>query len=241
MYRILLILFLFLILSEAKAQHSNTHANMLWFNYNNTVVINNKWSIVNDAQLRTRNWAERWSQFALRSGAVYKLNNKFALTAGFTWFGNVKYFNDRPVVANEWRPWEEVSLQLKQKKIVFFQRLRLEQRFLQKVAAGKKLPDYDFRLRLRYRFEFALPQYKNKFELRLGNEIMGNINHIGDTQFFDQNRTFLILNIKISPQLVFQFQYIKLFQWQPSVNTLDNQDVFRFGIQQQLYLHKPKK
>ena len=53
--------------NTVNAQHTATHANMLWFNYNNTVFINDKWSIASDAQLRTRDWAGRWSQFAVRT------------------------------------------------------------------------------------------------------------------------------------------------------------------------------
>lgn len=232
---------LFFINGLVMGQHIHTHTNLLWFNYNNTININEKWNVVNDVQLRSRDWVSRWSQFAIRSGVVYKVNKKIAVAAGFTWFGNVRYYNNNPLIANEWRPWEEVSLQLNQRKIIYFQRLRLEQRFLQQTAMGKKLSEYDMRLRLRYRFEVGLPKYRNKLELRLGNEVMTNINHISDNQFFDQNRTFLVLNMNIASQTIFQFQYLKIFQWQPSANTLDNQDVIRFGIQQQLYFHKKIK
>ena len=241
MFKISIAFFLIFISLTLNAQKKITHTNLLWFNYNNTIFINKKWSIVNDAQLRTRDWASRWSQFAVRSGAVYKLNEKSALTAGFTWFGNVRYFNDAPVVANEWRPWQEASFQIPVRKVSFIQRMRLEQRFLQMVVNGKKLSEYEFRLRLRYRFEFGYPFHKGKFNIHAGNEVMVNINYLSDNRCFDQDRIFLLLNTKISPSTIFQFQYIKIFQWQAANNILDDQNVFRFSIHQQFHLKQPHK
>lgn len=233
MHKRLAIAFLF-ISPALKAQYSTMHTQMLWFNYNNTVNINTKWSIVNDVQLRTREWVSHWSQFAIRSGVSYKFNNRFAATAGFTWFGNVRYFDEEPVVANEWRPWEEISYQVMGRKSIFIQRLRLEQRFLQQVVNGKKTKDYEKRQRLRYRFEFGIPLRNKKFEIHFGDEVMGSLNYISDNRFFDQNRIFAFVNFKLSDHTFFQYQFIKIHQWQPSRNTMESQDVFRFSIHQQI-------
>ena len=226
--------------NTVNAQHTATHANMLWFNYNNTVFINDKWSIASDAQLRTRDWTGRWSQFALRTGVAYKINKKFTATAGFAWFGNVRYFNGKPIVPNEWRPWQEVAYQLKGKKINFTQRLRTEQRFQQQVVNEKKTQDYQERFRLRYRFEFGFPVNKEKITASIGNEVMVNPGHISDSVFFDQNRSFFFMNFKLTPATIFQFQFIKLFQWQAANRILDDQNVFRFSIHQQFHLRKKK-
>jgi Protein of unknown function (DUF2490) len=226
--------FFFFISTALAAQQTNVHVNLFWFNYNNTIKIDKTWTIASDAQVRTRDWISQWSQFAIRSAAVYKLDKRFALSVGFTWFGNVRYFNKDAVVANEWRPWQEIACQLGTDKNIFLQRLRLEQRFLQKIVEGKKINEFEKRQRLRYRFEFGFPLPNKKMEIHFGNEVMVNLNYLSGNRFFDQNRTFIFFNFRLSPSIFLQYQYIKLFQWQGAGKVLENQDVFRFSLHQQI-------
>ena len=60
----------------SKAQHKTEHTNMLWAGYYNTVRFNKNWSLVSDAQLRTRDWTEKWSQLLVRSGLSYTFNDR---------------------------------------------------------------------------------------------------------------------------------------------------------------------
>jgi Protein of unknown function (DUF2490) len=241
MYKIALMFLFFSISFFAAGQNTVKHTNLIWLNYNNTIQLDDKWSIASDVQLRTKDWVSHWSQFALRTGAVYKLDTKFSLAAGFAWFGNVGYFNDDPVVANEWRPWEEMGFQTGVGKNIFVQRVRLEQRFLQIVVLGKKTSEYEKRQRFRYRLEFGFPLSSKKMEIHLGNEVMVNLNYISGNRFFDQNRTFAFINYKLSPAVLFQFQYIKIFQWQGLTKIMDEQNVFRCSIHQQINAGKPAK
>ncbi len=228
----------FVVWINVHAQHQVLHTQLLWYNYNNIVHFNNKWALVNDVQVRTRDWGQRWSQFALRSGLMHRLNKSVSVTGGFTWFGNVRYFNEEALVLNEWRPWEEIAFQKNAGKNIFLQRLRLEQRFLQTAVNGKRTNEYEKRQRLRYRFEFAFPFAQKKFELHAGNEVMVNLNYISGNRFFDQNRSFAFINCQLSESVFFQFQYLKIFLWQPANNILENQDVFRFSIHQQIFLRR---
>ncbi len=241
MYKIAITLLFFIISFFATGQTTVKHTNLIWSNYSNNIRLDDKWSIVSDVQIRTKDWLSHWSQFALRSGAVYKLAAKISLAAGFTWFGNVGYFNNEPVVANEWRPWEDITFQTGIGKNIFLQRVRVEQRFLQIVVLGKKTSEYEKRQRFRYRFEFGFPLSNKKMEIHLGNEVMVNLNYISDDRFFDQNRTFAFINYKLSPTTLFQFQYLKIFQWQGAIHLMDNQNVFRFGIHQQINTGKMAK
>ena len=237
--RTLFVACIFCVPLVATAQHTTTHANMLWFNYNNNISFNNKWSLANDVQLRTRNWAERWSQFAVRTGVAYKLNNKLSVTTGIAWFSTVRYFNGSPVLPNEWRPWQEIAYKIPGKKFDFSQRIRTEQRFLQRIVSGKKIDDYVYRFRLRYRFEFSFPLKKEKINASIGNEVMINPGHFSDSLLFDQNRTFFLTDFILSKSTTFQFQFVKLFQWQAADRILDDQNVFRFSIHQRFALqHK---
>jgi hypothetical protein len=214
-------------------QHTVTHGNVIWANYNNSIHIDSNWSIVNDAQIRTKDEIDKWSLFALRTGVVYRINKSVAVTAGLAWFGTMNYFYENTVLANEWRPWQELSFQRNIKSVKFIQRLRLEQRFLQKISNGKKMDDFETRHRLRYRFEFGYPVWNKKVVLFAGNEVMGNLNYIKDNRFFDQNRSFLSVNYSLSHSTVFQFQYIRLVQWRSAIKVLENNNVFRCSIHQQ--------
>ncbi len=227
-------------MQHVNAQHTAIHSKLLWFNYNNAVPLSRHWSILNDVQIRSRGWATHWAQFAVRTEGLYRFNQKIAVGAGFTWFGTARYVNDEMVLPNEWRPFEDALFELHGKKWGLLQRFRLEQRFLQKTSGTTKLSDYEHRERLRYRFEAILPHFSTLLELRIGNEVMVNVNYIEDNRFYDQNRTFIIVNYPLSHTTQFQFQYLKIFQWQAASKIMDNQDVLRFGIQQQFHLHQHK-
>ena len=230
-----LLLFFFI---TAEGQHKNAHTTMFWVNYNNTVSLDKKWSWSNDFQLRTREWLQHWWQFAVRTGLQRTLDKHWNASAGLAWFDNVRYYNEEPVFANEWRPWVDISFQLQPKKVIIAQRLRFEERFLQKVVANKKLSDYETRERLRYRLEFTFPKIGKHIEIHAGDEIMVNLNHVNDSLFFDQNRIMLLANFKFAASSYFQFQYIKNFQLLARNYTLEDQDIFRFSFHQQLHWRK---
>lgn len=234
MYKVKLFIVTFFIVNTIAAQHSTTHTNLLWFNYNNSIILNPQWSIANDVQLRTRDWANEWSQFALRTAVNRKLNKQFTVSAGFAWFGTVRNINGENLIANEWRPWEEISFQSTLGKNSLLQRLRLEQRFLQKIINGRKVNEVELRDRLRYRIEAGFPLFKKQqLAIHFGNEVMINVDHLADNLLFDQNRLFAIVNVKLSGNTIFQFQYLKIFQWQAANKIMDHQNVLRFSIHQQ--------
>ncbi len=222
------------------AQPKHAHTNMLWVNYNNSFVLKNNWSLSNDIQLRSREWTQHWWQLALRTGVQKNLTKKWAVSGGLAWFYNVRYYNDEAIFAIEWRPWVDLSYQLNPKKIGILQRLRFEERFLQKVVANKKTSDYETRERLRYRLEFTLGKIGRRVEIHAGDEVMVNLNHVNDSLFFDQNRIILLANFKVSESSFLQFQYIKNYQLLARNYTLEDQDIFRFSYHQKFRRSKLK-
>lgn len=220
------------------AQHTTQHINILWAGYNNTLRFNKKWSLVTDAQVRTTDWANKWLLYAFRSGLSYNFNDNFAVSSGLTLFRTAQYAGKDFFFKNEWRPWEEVSYNLKLNKTNFFQRLRTEQRFLQLTLNNKKTNSYQYIFRLRYKFEWQFPLQENNVRLLVGNEIMVNPGYISNTLFFDQNRTSAGINFKLNSNTNLQCQYIKIFQWHSSTSVLEDQNVFRVNIIQQFNFRK---
>lgn len=217
-----------------RAQHTVKHYNILWASYNNTFHLNHKWSLVNDVQVRTINWADKWLLYAARSGVSYNVNENFAITTGVTLFRNAQYAGNSLFFKNEWRSWEEVSYNWKlRNKVNLFQRLRAEQRFLQITVNNQKTQNYMYILRLRYRFEWTLPLRIKNINLLSGNEVFINPGYLNNTLFFDQNRTFAGVNYKTSSNSSLQGQYIKIFQWRSNTSVLENQNVIRVSYIQQ--------
>jgi len=222
----------------AKAQHKTTHTNMLWEGYYNTTNFNKDWSLLSDAQIRTRDWTKQWSQILVRSGLNYKINNQIAVTAGFAFFKNAQYSNKELFLKNEWRPWQEFSYQVRLHKLNFIQRLRTEQRFLQQVTDNEKTHHYQYIFRLRYRFEFQIPFLENRIIFLAGNEVLVNPGYLNNSMFFDQNRTFAGVNFKLNQSTGLQFQYLKILQWHSNTSVLDDQNIIRINLLQQFNFRK---
>jgi hypothetical protein len=222
----------------SKAQHKTEHTNMLWTGYYNTVRFNKNWSLVSDAQLRTKDWTEKWSQLLIRSGLSYAFNDHIMVTVGFAFFKNAQYVEKQLFLKNEWRPWQEISYQVKLNKINLTQRIRTEQRFLQQLVNNILAKTYEYIFRFRYRFDLQIPLQETNLKLLLGNEVMVNPLYINTTRFFDQDRIFAALNYKLTNHTSLQLQYLKIFQWHSNTSVLDDANVFRLNIYQQFSFKK---
>ena len=225
----------------SKAQRTHVHTNVLWASYGNTIRFNKKWSLVNDVQVRTKDWADKWLLYAIRTGLNYNINEHVAVTGGLTLFESAQYAGKDLFFKNEWRPWEELSYQLKIKKINLLQRLRTEQRFLQQTVNNQKTNNYQYIFRLRYRFEWQFPLKDDNIKLLAGNEIFLNPGYLNNSLFFDQNRTFTGISFKLSANTNLQAQYLKIFQWRSNTSVLEDQNAFRVNIYQQFRTRKFNK
>lgn len=225
----------------SSSQHKKEHTNMVWEGYYNTIHFGKNWSLLSDAQIRTRDWTQQWSQLLVRSGLSYKINDHFSITGGFAFFKNAQYTNKDLFFKNEWRPWQELFYQLKVNRINFSQRIRTEQRFLQEIVDNEKSKTYQYVSRLRYRFDWQLPLEKEKIIFLIGNEVLVNPGCISNTSFFDQNRSFAGLNFKLHDNAGLQFQYVKIFQWRGNTAILEDQNVIRVNLFQQLSYRKNPK
>lgn len=233
------IVFIILVMNlSSKAQHKTEHTNMLWTGYYNTVRFNKNWSLVSDAQLRTKDWTEKWSQLLIRSGLNYAFNDHIAVTGGLAFFKNAQYVEKQLFLKNEWRPWQEISYQVKLNKINLTQRIRTEQRFLQQLVNTNLTKRYEYIFRCRYRFDLQIPLQENNLKLLIGNEVLVNPRYINTTRFFDQDRIFAALNYKVTDHTVLQLQYLKIFQWHSNTSVLDDANVFRVNIYQQFNFKK---
>lgn len=220
------------------AQRTTTHTNMFWFGYFNNTQLSKRFSVGGDLQLRTKEWAAKWAQQVLRAGLNYRLNERSTVTAGMAWMRHARYNNEQLNFINEWRPWQEVAYQLKGRCLGVGQRLRTEQRWIEQAAINERPSSYNFSFRVRYRLELQVPLLQGKVIPSIVNELMVNSANVGNEYFFDQNRTFIGVNIKASSTTTLQCQFMKIFQLRSSTGALDNMDVVRINISQQFNLNK---
>ncbi len=219
-----------------RSQTSGSHTVMFWAGYYNTIKLSQRWSVSSDAQLRTRDYFDKWYQYALRAGGNYAMGKKFTAGAGLAHFALAKYTGKEVHFYKEWRPFQELAFTLKNEKHTILQKVRIEERFLQQVN-NSSATNYSFSLRARYRLEWQAPLIGKKVSYVIGDECMVNPLSLGSRYFLDQNRTFAGLNFKVSPHLTFQPQYMKAFQQKKTVLPLENQDVFRLNLIQSFNLH----
>lgn len=217
------------------AQQTTRHYNLLWAAYRTTIHLNNKWSVVSDAQVRTIGWADQWLLYAIRTGINYNTTKNFSYTAGIALFRNSVYDNKTLLFfKNEWRQWEEVSHNLPiDKHLSLIQRLRIEERFLQVVENNHLVHSYNFILRMRYKFEWQYISPIKNVTLLAGNEIFVNPGYFSKKNFFDQNRTLAGFSYKLNTNSSLENQYIKIFQWHSLSNIMDDQNIVRITLVQQ--------
>lgn len=230
MKRITIYFYLLLAISiNAQNLTTGKYDEMIWLGYYNTINVNDKWNIVTDAQIRTKDWIKHWSQGLLRTGLSRNLNEKFTLTAGIAHF---RYFINDQTTRGEWRPWEELAIHDNWKKWKITHRIRAEQRFNENVVNDEPNDKYVFNHRFRYRLDFQRSIWqKNQKQLWLsfGNELMVNAGKNIKINYFDQNRSYggLIYDLTKSFSVQAQFMYI----WQQLSNgIIDKISVIRFNI-----------
>jgi hypothetical protein len=219
------------------SQNKIDRFNLLWMNYQNSLRLSKKWEILTDAQFRSKEITQSWFLFAVRSGVSYNMNNTSKIAAGFCWFGVPVANSDNLILRNEWRPWQDYSINKKLGQVDFIQRVRLEERFLTIQSVNGQL-DNELVFRLRYKTDFEKFINKTHWLLKFGNEIMINPGFIGNGRFFDQNRTYAALGYKFSDQLQVNMMYMKIFQWRNAVEILEDQNVIRINFNHQLSLKK---
>lgn len=206
--------------------------NMLWIGYYSTINITSKWSVNSDFQFRAKNWYHDRSQALGRTGLSYKFNNKVSATLGFAHF---RFFINNESTRGEWRPWQELLINDQLNNLKITHRFRLEQRFNEKVKNNEPLNEYQFNHRFRYRLDLRFPVAKNEEKRKtlyilIGNELMINAGKNITYNYFDQNRSYIGLNLELNKKLALQLQYTHIWQQLPSGNTFLSTEVIRFNL-----------
>lgn len=227
------------------AQKQIATTEQLWVGYINQTRLSDKWSLVADVHLRTKEkFTKNLYQSVFRAGADFHTAENTSLAAGYAYFDYYAGDNHPNVSQPEHRGWEQVQWNTNYRHIHLQQRVRLEERYRRKITSNGELGDgYNFNFRARYSLNFLYPLGKKPYAVKTlaliaHEEVMVNYGKEIVYNTFDQNRFLLGFNYYITSNNSAQLGYMNIFQQQSSGNKYKNIHAIRLYYYHTLDLRK---
>ena len=201
-----------LIASHSMLLLSQSNTSNGWVVSNHEQKISEKISFKTDVQFRSANQFKYVEAVLLRPYLVFSLTSKHSLGAGYAYLGNKTIESNQQKFQIEHRIWQQFQIENKWNKSEITNRVRLEQRFIQKEAA------FNFVQRFRYYARFQSAIFKGSadggFFVGLQNEIFLNIQNkeVVNDKLFDQNRVYAGLGFRFSQAVAIEAGYIYRYQ-----------------------------
>jgi len=177
-----------------------------WSVINTKLNLSSKWSVFNELQLRSQSFYSHFYYYEIKGGVSYAVNKSFSFLLGsgkymtYSDSGNFK----EPVIADEIRLWEQVTMNHYLDRVKFEHRYRVEQRWLKS----------GYRNRFRYRLASAVPINKKKFEPGTFYFLaFDEVFFTNKEPYFERNRLFAGVGYQLSkyftvqPGWLYQFDY----------------------------------
>lgn len=211
-FRTLILLLVFRVPLTTFAQNNRLGTwNILNVQYN----FNKKWSAFYENQLRSQKPYQDFFYHELKAGVGYNASNKtvFLLGNGFyqtySLGGNFK----SPVVASEYRLWEQIVVTNNISRLKLEHRYRAEQRWLSQ----------GFRNRFRYRLNAVVPLNRSKVEKgTLYATAFDEVFFTDKTPYFQRNRFFAGFGYEFTKNFILQAGYIRQFDYNVSTSAGKN-------------------
>ena len=200
-----------------------------WVSINSTVKLTNKWGFVADVHERRNNFFKDASFHFIRFGVNYWLMDNVTLTAGYAHLWLAPTTNGWKTFSNDNRVYEQAQITSKLSAVRLLQRLRIEQRWQQKIANDKPTGNNKFTTRVRYLMSFTIPVSTNANlpSLVLSDEILVQFGKEVVYNTFDQNRVFVGIRQKVTKSLSFDLGYMFVNQQKASGYQYDHNNTFR--------------
>ena len=177
-----------------------------WSVINTKLNLSSKWSVFNELQLRSQSFYSHFYYYEIKGGVSYAVNKNFSFLLGsgkymtYSDSGNFK----EPVIADEIRLWEQVTMNHYLDRVKFEHRYRVEQRWLKS----------GYRNRFRYRLASAVPVNRKKFEPGTFYFLaFDEVFFTNKEPYFERNRLFAGAGYQLSkyftvqPGWLYQFDY----------------------------------
>lgn len=199
-----------------------------WNVINTKLTLSDKWSVFNELQLRSQSFYHNHFYYEIKGGVSYQLSKNFSLLLGagkymtYTDGGNFK----SPVTANEFRFWQQMTMNHFLERIKFEHRYRVEQRWFKT----------GYRNRFRYRLNTAIPLNKRKlapktFYISAFDEVFfTNI-----APYFERNRFFAGFGYQFSKYFTLQPGYVYQYDFRNNIGSGKHFFQFTLGIEIDAY------
>lgn len=178
-----------------------------WNILNGRYVINERWSLSGEAQLRSLGFYGRYHYYELKGGAIYRVSSQLTLAAfGGTYqtYADKGGNFDTPKVNDEERLWFQATLHNDWKRLQIEHRYRWENRWTL----------HGFRLRYRYRLQLLLPFNKPKLEPNTFYAVLSDELFLTNrATYFERNRFFLGVGYQWNANLGTQIGWLNQFDY----------------------------
>ena len=201
--------------------------NIVNFKYN----ADQKWSVWAESQTRSQLFFNHFFYYEIKGGIGYSINKNFSFLLGTGRYAT--YSNDgnfkKPFANEEFRLWQQITMNQYLDRLKFEHRYRIEQRWL---------TNGGYRNRFRYRLNVVLP-LKNKrldpktFYLTAFEEVFLT----NEAPYFERNRIFGGFGYKFNNAFVLQPGYIYQFDYRAD-NTKSGKGFFQVALFIELEKHK---
>ena len=198
--------------SQPSKQFQNQNHTWLSINCNHRIAKN--WSILSDIHLRRTDFLAHNNFYFIRLGIGKEINQQLSVAAGMghMWLANRNEATE--LFSNENRLYQEIQYRSAIQKIQIQNRLRIEERWPEKVINFIPQREYRYSTRIRYLAGINIRLFKNSKLplLSLSDEVMLQFGKHILYNTFDQNRLFAGIKQKINKQLSFDIGYMHVVQ-----------------------------
>ncbi|RYY55942.1 MAG: DUF2490 domain-containing protein [Chitinophagaceae bacterium] len=210
--RIIILLSVLLVSVTGHTQKSHLGS---WNVINSRVTLAPHWELFNELQLRSQSMYQDHFYYEVKGGVSYFLSKNFSVLAGV---GRYITYSDpgsftKPITGNEFRLWQQLTMNNYLTRVKFEHRYRVEQRWFKT----------GYRNRFRYRLNAAVPIAKKKMEpntfyVAAFNEIFLT----NKAPYFERNRFFAGFGYQINNYFSIQPGYVHQFDYRNSLGTGKN-------------------
>ena len=191
--------FFFLSNTTSYAQTNNENRSGSWLVLHSSNKVSKNWSIPVVGILRHHDMFEKYEFAFIRTGISYQLNQSSSFTTGVAFLSSKNYTGSQDFKnATQFWVYEQYTLTSRSKTNIISHRWRLETRW------KKNADDLHINNRLRYRFQYVKPIYKN-VHIKTFNELFLNL----ENPLFNQNRFYIGLGQTLSPSIKIDIGYLK--------------------------------
>lgn len=232
---LLLLFFAGTLYAQTTPAYTVTPQQQTWLGYLNQTKLSKHWGIWFDVHTRrTGNFLDRWSMHVVRPGVIYYPSDNIRVVGGYA-FARLYAQTTPAPTRTEHRPWQQISIDTRYGRLLTTQRLRVEERFIQRTSGTDLLDTYSFnwRFRLMLTLQYPLTQSATARHVPLAvfqNEVMVNAGRQITYNVFDQNRLFVGITYPFTKTLSVQAGYMNQFIQQPSGNAFVSNHVARIFV-----------